>query len=133
MESDQHNLFTQLNNHNSTYWVQDVVNQMYSKSVMHAGPHQPTAARFSNLRDQIKYVCMYVYRMNFRVLEGVSSEMIHQYFKIGYHFKMFKSQVPTGKTSYFHILYCLLCCIFCCLQYFIRITVLQTKVSPVES
>ena len=27
--------------------------------ISNAGPHQPTAASFFNLQDQIKYVCMY--------------------------------------------------------------------------
>ena len=28
--------------------------------ISNAGPHQPMAASFFNLQDQIKYVCMYV-------------------------------------------------------------------------
>ena len=32
--------------------------------ISNAGPHQPMAASFFNLQDQIKYVCMYVCRHN---------------------------------------------------------------------
>ena len=36
--------------------------------ISNAGPHQPMAASFFNLQDQIKYVCMYVCMYHIRIL-----------------------------------------------------------------